>query len=598
MWRKDRQPSGGGGSGSSVADSQINGNIVVDGVEIEVYDDSGKADFVHQHTLSQITDVDANNKTNGYAMIYDAASSKVKLQPLPTGLGNGATSLDGLSDVDVTTTAPSEGAALKYVGGVWKPGTIAGSGGEWQAHADEPLNIPSYYGGKGQGTHPSVYYFASKYKGYNYWMAFTPYPNADAFEENPVVVVSNNGIDWILFPGSVNPIDSIPLSLKGIEYFSDTHLVHRPDTGVLECWYRKVIVGAAEKGEVIYRKTTSNGSTWSAAEEMKRIMSPVQDKLLSPAVIWDNVRKLYLIWVVEPGGVGYYESADGKAWTFIRNTGLQCWHIDVVKTDAGYEYTLYKQNPSILTHTVTQDHITFTPEKTLMVGRGAGFWDATLYRSSLIKVGTQYRLYYAGVSATGPWRIGLSIASKPNDITSLIGYNGGSNATVTTIAVDLGQKLNDVLPLLRGTTAERKKLTNYLTASHIGVPFWDTDLGKSLWAKRFASGRIVWSDALGVDIPFTDTPPTVSQNIANVSATSGQPALINFNATDDFQIVTFAYSKDGGSTYINLGPKDMGNGNYQLSVTGLAVGAHSFKVGVKDQSQQWAYSNSFTVTVT
>jgi hypothetical protein len=81
---------------------------------------SNKANISHTHTTSNITDIDTTNKTNGYALQYDSATGKFVSKALPGGTGSGATSLDGLSDVDVSTFVPLEGDFLKYVGGVWK----------------------------------------------------------------------------------------------------------------------------------------------------------------------------------------------------------------------------------------------------------------------------------------------------------------------------------------------------------------------------------------------------------------------------------------------------------------------------------------------
>ena len=141
---------GGGGTGSVVTSSSTNGRLTIDGSSIIVYDDAtivtalnskaasvhahaisdvtglstvltSKAASAHTHVSSDITDFDTANKTDGYAMIYEAATSKVKLKPLPAGNGSGATSMAGLSDVDVTTIAPVESNVMTFTGGKWKP---------------------------------------------------------------------------------------------------------------------------------------------------------------------------------------------------------------------------------------------------------------------------------------------------------------------------------------------------------------------------------------------------------------------------------------------------------------------------------------------
>ena len=49
------------------------------------------------------------------------------------------------------------------------------------------LTIPTY-DGSGQAVHPDVYYNASGWKGYKYWMTMTPYPNSNSGFENPSIV--------------------------------------------------------------------------------------------------------------------------------------------------------------------------------------------------------------------------------------------------------------------------------------------------------------------------------------------------------------------------------------------------------------------------
>jgi hypothetical protein len=124
------------GGSVSVSKSQINGNIVVNGQEVKVFDDKalrdgldGKAALKHNHFLSDLTDVNATNMVNGHVLMYDSATNKVVLKPLPAGSGNGATNLSGLLDVDTITNAPIDGNVLMFQGGKWKPSAAPAPGG-------------------------------------------------------------------------------------------------------------------------------------------------------------------------------------------------------------------------------------------------------------------------------------------------------------------------------------------------------------------------------------------------------------------------------------------------------------------------------------
>lgn len=93
--KHDDIPVGGGsGSGTTVADSGTNGYILVDGVQLQVYDDtaltqalSGKADVNHGHTLINISDVDTTEKANGYVLTYNSTTAKTEFKALPVSSG-------------------------------------------------------------------------------------------------------------------------------------------------------------------------------------------------------------------------------------------------------------------------------------------------------------------------------------------------------------------------------------------------------------------------------------------------------------------------------------------------------------------------------
>lgn len=109
----------------SVSDSTINGNIIVDGVEVNAYDDTAlntaiqsKSSINHQHTISQvtdlqdtlnsksnsnhghmisdITDMDISNKVDGFALRYDESVDKVVLKSLPIAASINDTSINAV----------------------------------------------------------------------------------------------------------------------------------------------------------------------------------------------------------------------------------------------------------------------------------------------------------------------------------------------------------------------------------------------------------------------------------------------------------------------------------------------------------------------
>lgn len=63
----------------------------------------------------------------------------------------------------------------------------------FEKYTGNPLTLP-FYGADGV-VHPDVIYFPDGVDGYKYWMVYTPYPPND--KENPSIVRSNDGINWV-----------------------------------------------------------------------------------------------------------------------------------------------------------------------------------------------------------------------------------------------------------------------------------------------------------------------------------------------------------------------------------------------------------------
>ena len=77
----------------------------------------------------------------------------------------------------------------------------------------DPLKLASAYGDT-QATHPSVLHFDEPWNGYTFWIAYSPYPEADDSKENPHILASNDGVNWVLPSGFSNPLDDTPENYK------------------------------------------------------------------------------------------------------------------------------------------------------------------------------------------------------------------------------------------------------------------------------------------------------------------------------------------------------------------------------------------------
>lgn len=72
------------------------------------------------------------------------------------------------------------------------------------------LHLPSPIEGNNEVVHPSVYYNPSGWRTYKFWLAMTPYAKSNNEVENPSVLVSNDGKEWIVPKGGSNPIVEKP----------------------------------------------------------------------------------------------------------------------------------------------------------------------------------------------------------------------------------------------------------------------------------------------------------------------------------------------------------------------------------------------------
>lgn len=94
-----------------------------------------------------------------------------------------------------------------------------------------------------QVVHPSVVRFPCPWHGYEWWMAITPYPGSDALYENPSIMVSHNGVNWIENPLIQNPVCPLP---AGSINQGDNHLSYDPENDRLVMVYLRRSAGAQE----------------------------------------------------------------------------------------------------------------------------------------------------------------------------------------------------------------------------------------------------------------------------------------------------------------------------------------------------------------
>ncbi|MCM8712139.1 cell wall-binding repeat-containing protein [Clostridium sp. SYSU_GA19001] len=301
---------------------------------------------------------------------------------------------------------------------------------EGQANAKTYLNIPTY-DGSNQSVHPKVLYFPEKFSGWNYWMCYTPYPRGNDLFENPSIVCSNDGINWVVPKGLKNPL-VVPPVVKG-EYFSDPHLVYNSDNKQLELWYRFTFHNIQDK---IFRIFLNNGIEWSDPQLVTTFDGDKRG--YSPTIIYDNKR--YKMWYVnEKYELLYRESENTVNWSPDLKVNLNLnepylpWHLDMIHTEKGYEMllTTFKRgerefNNMVLEYGVSGDGLNYNNITTVLKPTvGTNNWDnKQIYRSSFVNVNGIYKLYYSAMNNNTYWRIGLT---QGKNLDELYGYSIADN---------------------------------------------------------------------------------------------------------------------------------------------------------------------------
>lgn len=265
------------------------------------------------------------------------------------------------------------------------------------------LNLISAYGDI-EAYHPKILAFEQKWNGYQYWLSYTPYPSSDEGKENPHIVASNDMINWEAPQGFTNPLDELE-EKNHKKYNSDSHIVMNEDLNRLECYWRYV---NDEKNEVIiYRKHTTDGVHWSNKEAVAVSKNRKKKDYVSPAIIYN--KGTYQIWYIDQdNSLKYAEAKEGKQWEDIKTIPieyqkpLKSWHLDVIKTDLGYEMVMMAfsnwkaRGIASLYYSVSKDNNIWSKcTEIIKPTTGTYYWDNRgIYRSSLLKKDGIYYVYY------------------------------------------------------------------------------------------------------------------------------------------------------------------------------------------------------------
>jgi len=337
------------------------------------------------------------------------------------------------------------------------------------------LNIETYTEGTNEIVHPSILFFPNKWNGYRYWMGYTCFDNGDMQYENPCIAVSDDGENWTVPDGLVNPIEPKP---AGSAYLADINLFMSPDNKTMYMVFKY-----AGTTKITYLRSSTDGVHWTP--KVKLFENTYED--VSPSVIWDGTQ--YVMWTVKhadnPNNI-YMRTAPSPEgpWsepilcTYVlpknaEGTGIQVepWHLDVRKLGNQY-HMLLQADPATTKHAlyfgVSDDGFNWVFGKQPLFLRWVEGLNREIYKATMWPMITDKGLKY------GLW----------------YGTQNPYYICYTEITFDRSQNMNDcntnvaqaslgLSPWLFGDTFGRADTTNGLGTANTGQT-WQTVLGSNL----------------------------------------------------------------------------------------------------------------------
>jgi hypothetical protein len=276
-------------------------------------------------------------------------------------------------------------------------------------NAATALTTPTY-DASGEVVHPAVLDLGvATWNGYRYWMAITPYPNANASLENPSILASNDKTTWEVPAGLTNPIYACPSG----GYNADPCLVFEGVT--LYCIW---LTGHADASKHFYESHSTDGITWSTATSI--LDQTTGHSWFSPAIIWDGTQ--YRMFTVDatlspttpfPIEMRTCATLTGT-WSapvvvnMPSSATAGIWHFDILADGNVLYVVIFSLNPNALWLGISTDWgLNWTTGSSAFLNLVAGAWDAALYKAALVKTATGFDIWYGGHTAT-VWHIGYA----------------------------------------------------------------------------------------------------------------------------------------------------------------------------------------------
>ena len=284
------------------------------------------------------------------------------------------------------------------------------------AHAQKHLDLQTY-DGSGQATHPDMVYFKEGWKGYKYWMAVTPYYKTTEPLENPSILASNDGNNWVVPEGVTNPLVKKP----DIGHNCDCDMIY--NAAVDELWIYYVEANDVDTSR-LYLLKSKDGVQWS---EKKELFWLPGYQILGQTIEYNSKDKIFYMWYIDNdhGKAVRRSSTDGEVWSTeevifklnMPGTEYTPWHLDVKYIPSKNEYwmvfnALIDGNPmkAHLFYARSTDGLKWETYNKPILTNSIGDWQSSeIYRSSLVydAENDMLRLWYSASNGSD-WYVGYT----------------------------------------------------------------------------------------------------------------------------------------------------------------------------------------------
>lgn len=365
-------------------------------------------------------------------------------------------------------------------------------------------DFPAYYSDSAhaddQVTHPDVVVLEEPWNGYRYWAVYTPNVMRISIYENPSIVASSDGVHWVEPEGLSNPIEPQPPSTR--YHNCDADMVYNAEYDAMMAYWNWADDQGGGVGAEVRLRISYDGVHWGVPvtyDEMTRvwskptsdaerqvadgeddfitaIASPDRYDMLSPTIVYDDFRDVFILWANNTGDVGYQNgqanfvemrySDDGITWGEpVRVNGflgldengqqLAPWHQDVQYVPDLKEFVCISQcfagrNPdgSVLHLTTSKDGVNWEQvgTKPLLSPGPDGSWDDfQIYRSSF---------YYEPGSSAGDGTMRVWYSALQKDTNNKMVADSSGNLTIQAKSEDdriwrIGYAENSFVEMMR-----------------------------------------------------------------------------------------------------------------------------------------------------